>query len=193
MRDNKVCSQLEYGRGDESGAIEWEEFEVGGAAPSSSEHTPRKESQDSTKDSNYQDKLHTKNNNSGSGDDVHNTSSRSRNEVESIERAFDAPIRNISRSSISSSRHAFKSKMNGSADVTSPAKTGKEAATSRRRRDSWDNPVDDRPSQHNGHGMDAWDSPMDEERGGGIGKLKISREMKEKLEALTSSPAARLE
>ncbi|XP_064096637.1 unconventional myosin-XV-like isoform X2 [Macrobrachium nipponense] len=50
----------------------------------------------------------------------------------------------------------------------------KEKGPSRRRRDSWDNPVDEGGRR----------SP-------GIGKLKISREMREKLEALTSSHPSR--
>lgn len=48
----------------------------------------------------------------------------------------------------------------------------KEKGAARRRRDSWDNPVEDGKSS-------------------GIGKLKISREMREKLEALTSSHPSR--
>ncbi|KAK8734252.1 hypothetical protein OTU49_006087, partial [Cherax quadricarinatus] len=48
----------------------------------------------------------------------------------------------------------------------------KEKGATRRRRDSWDNPVDDGKSS-------------------GVGKLKISREMREKLEALTSSHPSR--
>ena len=61
-------------------------------------------------------------------------------------------------------------------------------SSGRRRRDSWDNPVDDsRPGPHNGGPpMDDWDMEEDK-NGGGIGKIKISREMKEKLEALTST------
>lgn len=57
---------------------------------------------------------------------------------------------------------------------TSPreATDGKEKGAPRRRRDSWDN-------------------PMDEGKSPGIGKLKISREMREKLEALTSSHPSR--
>lgn len=172
---------MDFSRSDENSAIEWEEFEVGG--PSSNEQSPRKDSQDSNKEisQHYHEKSHAKNSSN------HNRS----HDIENVERAFDAPIRNISRSSITSNRYQHKKSMNGSADVSSPTKGGKEAATSRRRRDSWDNPVDDRSPQHNGQGMDVWDSNMDEEKGGGIGKLKISREMKEKLEALTSSHPVR--
>ncbi|KAK7069817.1 hypothetical protein SK128_026614 [Halocaridina rubra] len=38
---------------------------------------------------------------------------------------------------------------------------------------------------------DSWDNPVDEGKSPGIGKLKISREMREKLEALTSSHPSR--
>lgn len=57
-------------------------------------------------------------------------------------------------------------------DATDGKEKEKEKGAPRRRRDSWDN-------------------PMDEGKSPGIGKLKISREMREKLEALTSSHPSR--
>ena len=91
-----------------------------------------------------------------------------------LDREGGMPSYRISRSSIIS---RSKSKQ---------PTTEKEAAGGRRRRDSWDNPVEE-TGQRNGGApyMDEWDVPEEENGAGGIGKIKISREMKEKLMALT--------
>lgn len=100
-------------------------------------------------------------------------------EADNVQRAFDAPLRNISRSSINHSR-SQKHKMS---DASNEAP--------RRRRDSWDNPVLDELPANSQH-QNLWDSSEQEKAmAGGIGKLKISREMKAKLEALTSSHPTR--
>ena len=108
---------------------------------------------------------------------------------DNLEKEGGMPAYRISRSSIISARNSAK-KQNG--DMSFDRGEDQRDGLGRRRRDSWDNPVDDRSPQHSGAPLERWDMPVDDDRvAGGIGKLKISREMKEKLEALTSSGPAR--
>lgn len=78
-----------------------------------------------------------------------------------------------SQHSVHQSSQQHSQQTNGHAHNTSRDKIDAKEKGARKRRDSWGNPLDEGKSKE------------------GIGKLKISREMREKLEALTSSHPSR--
>ncbi|XP_050694860.1 unconventional myosin-XV-like isoform X6 [Eriocheir sinensis] len=149
----------------ESFTIEWEEFEVGGPNTSSSaEPSPRKESSHQHMTQHQQSSQHT----------AHQSSQHySHQSSQHASHQFSQHMSHQSQHSAHQSSQQHTHQTNGHAHNTSKDKIDGKEKGARKRRDSWGNPVDDGKSKE------------------GIGKLKISREMREKLEAVTSSHPSR--
>lgn len=149
----------------ESFTIEWEEFEVGGPNTSSSaEPSPRKESSHQHMSQHQQSSQHT----------THQSSQHySHQSSQHTSHQFSQHTSHQSQHSAHQSSQQHTHQTNGHAHNTSRDKIDGKEKGARKRRDSWGNPVDDGKSKE------------------GIGKLKISREMREKLEAVTSSHPSR--
>lgn len=142
--------------------IEWEEFEVGAPNTSSSaEPSPRKES--SHQHTHQQSSQHI----------AHQSSQQFSQSSQHITHQFSQHTSHQSQHTLHQSSQQHSQQTNGHVHNTSRDKIDAKEKGARKRRDSWGNPVDDGKNKE------------------GIGKLKISREMREKLEALTSSHPSR--